>query len=221
MDNKEILSHIDHTLLKAVSTEEQIFSLCDEAVRYGTASVCIPPSFVSRVKEKYGDTLNICTVIGFPLGYNTTAVKVFETKTAIAEGANEVDMVVNLGDVKDGRFDRVTEEIRQLKAAAGSHILKVIIETCYLTEDEKIALCRAVTDAGADYIKTSTGFGTAGAKIEDIRLFKQHIGPGVKMKAAGGVRTKEDLELFLSEGCERIGTSGAVALLKGDEHTGY
>lgn len=221
MDNKEILSHIDHTLLKAVSTEEQIFSLCDEAVRYGTASVCIPPSFVSRVKEKYGDTLNICTVIGFPLGYNTTAVKVFETKTAIAEGANEVDMVVNLGDVKDGRFDRVTEEIRQLKAAAGSHILKVIIETCYLTEEEKIALCRAVTDAGADYIKTSTGFGTAGAKIEDIRLFKQHIGPGVKMKAAGGVRTKEDLELFLSEGCERIGTSGAVALLKGDEHTGY
>ena len=221
MDNKEILSHIDHTLLKAVSTEEQIFSLCDEAVRYGTASVCIPPSFVSGVKEKYGDTLNICTVIGFPLGYNTTAVKVFETKTAIAEGANEVDMVVNLGDVKDGRFDRVTEEIRQLKAAAGSHILKVIIETCYLTEEEKIALCRAVTDAGADYIKTSTGFGTAGAKIEDIRLFKQHIGPGVKMKAAGGVRTKEDLELFLSEGCERIGTSGAVALLKGDEHTGY
>ena len=221
MDNKEILSHIDHTLLKAVSTEEQIFSLCDEAVRYGTASVCIPPSFVSRVKEKYGDTLNICTVIGFPLGYNTTAVKVFETKTAIAEGANEVDMVVNLGDVKDGRFDRVTEEIRQLKAAAGSHILKVIIETCYLTEEEKIALCRAVTDAGADYIKPSTGFGTAGAKIEDIRLFKQHIGPGVKMKAAGGVRTKEDLELFLSEGCERIGTSGAVALLKGDEHTGY
>ncbi len=221
MDNKEILSHIDHTLLKAVSTEEQIFSLCDEAVRYGTASVCIPPSFVSRVKEKYGDTLNICTVIGFPLGYNTTAVKVFETKTAIAEGANEVDMVVNLGDVKDGRFDRVTEEIRQLKAAAGSHILKVIIETCYLTGEEKIALCRAVTDAGADYIKTSTGFGTAGAKIEDIRLFKQHIGPGVKMKAAGGVRTKEDLELFLSEGCERIGTSGAVALLKGDEHTGY
>ena len=221
MDNKEILSHIDHTLLKAVSTEEQIFSLCDEAVRYGTASVCIPPSFVSRVKEKYGDTLNICTVIGFPLGYNTTAVKVFETKTAIAEGANEVDMVVNLGDVKDGRFDRVTEEIHQLKAAAGSHILKVIIETCYLTEEEKIALCRAVTDAGADYIKTSTGFGTAGAKIEDIRLFKQHIGPGVKMKAAGGVRTKEDLELFLSEGCERIGTSGAVALLKGDEHTGY
>lgn len=221
MDNKEILSHIDHTLLKAVSTEEQIFALCDEAVQYGTASVCIPPSFVGRVKEKYGDRLTICTVIGFPLGYNTTAVKVFETSTAIAEGAEEVDMVVNLGDVKDGRFDKVTDEIRQLKAAAGQHILKVIIETCYLTEAEKTALCKAVTDAGADYIKTSTGFGTAGAKIEDIRLFKKHIGPGVKIKAAGGVRTKEDLELFLSEGCDRIGTSGAVALLKGGEHSGY
>ena len=221
MDNKEILSHIDHTLLKAVSTEEQIFALCDEAVQYGTASVCIPPSFVGRVKEKYGDRLTICTVIGFPLGYNTTAVKVFETSTAIAEGAEEVDMVVNLGDVKDGRFDKVTDEIRQLKAAAGQHILKVIIETCYLTEAEKTALCKAVTDAGADYIKTSTGFGTAGAKIEDIRLFKKHIGPRVKIKAAGGVRTKEDLELFLSEGCDRIGTSGAVALLKGGEHSGY
>lgn len=221
MDNKEILSHIDHTLLKAVSTEEQIFALCDEAVQYGTASVCIPPSFVGRVKEKYGDRLTICTVIGFPLGYNTTAVKVFETSTAIAEGAEEVDMVVNLGDVKDGRFDKVTDEIRQLKAAAGQHILKVIIETCYLTEAEKTVLCKAVTDAGADYIKTSTGFGTAGAKIEDIRLFKKHIGPGVKIKAAGGVRTKEDLELFLSEGCDRIGTSGAVALLKGGEHSGY
>lgn len=217
MKKSEILSHVDHTLLQAVATWPEIQTLCDEAVANQTASVCVPPSYIKRIAEAYGDKLNICTVIGFPLGYQTTAVKVFETEQAIAEGAGEVDMVVNLGDVKNGDFAKVTEEIRALKQAAGEHILKVIIETCYLTEEEKIQLCHCVTEAGADYIKTSTGFGTAGAKIEDIRLFKQHIGPEVKMKAAGGVRSKEDLELFLAEGCQRIGTSSALKLLQNED----
>ena len=221
MENQEILRHIDHTLLKAVATWEDIRVLCDEAVRYKTASVCIPPTYVKRVKEAYGDKINICTVIGFPLGYHTAEVKVLEAKQAVEEGASEIDMVVNLGDVKNGDFAKVTQEIAALKKAVGDRILKVIIETCYLTQEEKIALCKAVTDAGADYIKTSTGFGTAGAKIEDIRLFKEHIGPQVKMKAAGGVKTKEDLEQFLSEGCERIGTSSAVKMLQGEKTTGY
>lgn len=212
MDTREILSHIDHTVLKAVTTEKDIDALCEEALKYGTASVCIPPSYVKYAKEKY-PKLNICTVIGFPLGYNTSAVKVFETEQAIKDGADEVDMVVNLGDVKNGHFDRVTAEIAALKKAAGSKVLKVIIETCYLTDEEKIELCRCVTDGGADYIKTSTGFGTAGAKIEDIRLFKEHIGKNVKIKAAGGVKTREDLEMFLNEGCDRIGTSSAVKIL--------
>ena len=186
-------------------------------MQYGTASVCVPPSYLRRIKEAYGDKINLCTVIGFPLGYNTTAVKEYEVKEAIADGADEVDMVINLGDVKNSEFERVTKEIRTLKAAAGDRILKVIIETCYLSEEEKIRLCECVTEAGADYIKTSTGFGTAGATIEDIRLFKRHIGPGVKMKAAGGVKTRGDLELFLGEGCERIGTSSAVKLLTARE----
>lgn len=213
MTNQEIFGHIDHTLLKATATWEQIKALCDEAVRYGTASVCVPPSYLKRIKEAYGGQIGLCTVIGFPLGYNTTAVKEYEVRQAIADGADEVDMVVNLGDVKNGEFDKVTGEIRALKAAAGEKILKVIIETCYLSEEEKIRLCECVTEAGADFIKTSTGFGSAGATIEDIRLFKQHIGPGVRMKAAGGVKTREDLEMFLGEGCERIGTSSAVKLL--------
>lgn len=217
MTNQEIFGHIDHTLLKATATWEQIQALCDEAVQYGTASVCVPPSYLRRIKEAYGDKINLCTVIGFPLGYNTTAVKEYEVKEAIDDGADEVDMVIDLGDVKNGEFERVTKEIRTLKAAAGDRILKVIIETCYLSEEEKIRLCECVTEAGADYIKTSTGFGTAGATIEDIRLFKQHIGPGVKMKAAGGVKTRGDLELFLGEGCERIGTSSAVKLLTARE----
>ena len=213
MTINEIMSHIDHTQLKAVSTETDITALCDEALKYGTASVCIPPSYIKFAKEKYGDKLNICTVIGFPLGYNTTAVKEFEVKQAIADGASEVDMVVNLGDVKNGYFDKVTSEIACLKKAAGDNILKVIIETCYLTEEEKIQLCRCVTEGGADFIKTSTGFGTAGAKIEDIKLFREHIGENVKMKAAGGVKSKADLEMFLENGCERIGTSSAVKIL--------
>ena len=214
MNNAEILSHVDHTLLQATASWSEILALCDEAVANQTASVCVPPSYIKRIADTYGDKLNICTVIGFPLGYQTTAVKVLETKEAIADGATEVDMVINLGDVKNCDFDLISDEIKALKQAAGQNILKVIIETCYLTEAEKIRLCQCVTEAGADYIKTSTGFGTAGAKIEDIRLFKQHIGPAVKMKAAGGVRTREDLEMFLAEGCERIGTSSALKILQ-------
>ena len=214
MNNAEILSHVDHTLLQATASWSEIQALCDEAVANQTASVCVPPSYIKRIADTYGDKLNICTVIGFPLGYQTTAVKVLETKEAIADGATEVDMVINLGDVKNGDFDLITAEIKALKQAAGQNILKVIIETCYLTEAEKIRLCQCVTEAGADYIKTSTGFGTAGAKIEDIRLFKQHIGAAVKMNAAGGVRTREDLEMFLAEGCERIGTSSALKILQ-------
>lgn len=214
MDKEKVLGMIDHTLLKAVSTWPEIESLCDEAVKYHTASVCVPPCFIKRIHDQYGDALAICTVIGFPLGYNTTEIKVAETRQAIADGAVEVDMVVNLGDVKSGAFDKVTEEIRAVKQAAGSRILKVIIETCYLTEEEKIALCRCVTEAGADYIKTSTGFGTAGAQLEDIALFRKHIGPKVKIKAAGGIRTPEDLEAFVNAGCDRIGTSSAVKLLR-------
>ena len=165
--------------------------------------------------------LNICTVIGFPLGYNTTATKVFETKDAIANGATEIDMVINIADVKNGLFDKVEAEIKAIKEATGNHILKVIIEACYLTEEEKIALCKAVTNAKADYIKTSTGFGTGGATLEDIKLFKAHIGPDVKMKAAGGVKSVADLEAFIGEGCSRIGTSSAVALLKGEAANSY
>lgn len=220
MTDKEIFSHIDHTQLKAVSTEADIDALCAEAEKYGTASVCIPPSYVKYVRESC-PKMNICTVIGFPLGYNTTAVKVFETAQAIADGANEIDMVINLGMVKNGDFDSVTEEISALKKACGSHILKVIIETCYLTDEEEIRLCKCVTDGGADFIKTSTGFGTAGAKIEDIRLFKKHIGAGVKMKAAGGVKTRADLEMFLAEGCERIGTSSAVKMMNSEAAENY
>ena len=214
MNKQEILGHIDHTLLKAFSTWDQIKALCDDAVAYKTASVCIPPSFVKRAKETYGDALNVCTVIGFPLGYNTTAVKAFEVKEAILGGASEVDMVINIGALKDKDYDYVQNEIAELKKAAGDHILKVIVETCYLTEEEKVKVCELVTNAGADYIKTSTGFGTGGATIEDINLFKAHIGPAVKMKASGGVKTVDDLEMFLGAGCERIGTSSAIGLLK-------
>ncbi len=221
MDKKEILKHIDHTLLKAVATWEDIKVLCDEAIEYGTASVCVPACYISRIHETYGDKINICTVVGFPLGYSVTEAKVLETRKAIEDGANEIDMVINISDVKNGDLEKVTKEIAALKEACGDKILKVIIETCYLTEEEKIAMCKAVTEAGADYIKTSTGFGTAGATIEDIRLFKKYIGPNVKMKAAGGVKTVADLEMFINEGCDRIGTSSAVNMLKGEEVTGY
>ena len=221
MDKKEILKHIDHKLLKAVATWEDIKVLCDEAIEYGTASVCVPACYISRIHEAYGDKINICTVVGFPLGYSVTEAKVLETRKAIEDGANEIDMVINISDVKNGDFEKVTKEIAALKEACGDKILKVIIETCYLTEEEKIAMCKSVTEAGADYIKTSTGFGTAGATIEDIRLFKKYIGPNVKMKAAGGVKTVADLEMFINEGCDRIGTSSAVNMLKGEEVTGY
>ena len=221
MDKKEILKHIDHTLLKAVATWEDIKVLCDEAIEYGTASVCVPACYISRIHKTYGNKINICTVVGFPLGYSVTEAKVLETKKAIEDGANEIDMVINISDVKNGDLEKVTKEIAALKEACGDKILKVIIETCYLTEEEKIAMCKSVTEAGADYIKTSTGFGTAGATIEDIRLFKKYIGPNVKMKAAGGVKTVADLEMFINEGCDRIGTSSAVNMLKGEEVTGY
>ena len=219
MEKQEILSHIDHTLLKATASWEEIKVICETALAHRTASVCIPPSYVKRARRTYPE-LNVCTVVGFPLGYSCTGAKAAEVREAVAD-ANEVDMVINLGDVKNGDFDAVTEEIRTLKEAAGDKILKVIIETCYLTQEEKIRICRCVTEGGADFIKTSTGFGTAGAKIEDIRLFKEHIGPGVKIKAAGGVKTVADLEMFLSEGCERIGTSSAVNLLAGHEAGNY
>lgn len=212
MTNQEILSHIDHTLLKADASAEQIERLCKEAVKYHTASVCIPAGYVAYARGKFPH-LNICTVIGFPLGYSTSAVKCFESRDAIQNGADEIDMVVNLGWVKDGKFPEVQREIADVKAACGDKILKVIIETCYLTREEKIALCGCVTDAGADYIKTSTGFGSAGADIEDIRLFKEHIGANVRIKAAGGIRTREDMERFLAEGCDRIGTSAARLLM--------
>ena len=221
MTNEEILRHIDHTLLKAVSSWGEIEKLCGEAVSYGTASVCVPPSYVRPIHGVYGDKLNICTVIGFPLGYSVSAAKMQECETALAEGARELDMVINLGDVKNGAFTRVQDEISALKKIAGKNILKVIVETCYLSREEKIRLCEIVTLAGADYIKTSTGFGTAGATLEDVLLFKEHIGAGVKIKAAGGVRTREDLEKFITAGCDRIGTSSAVALLTGGGPAGY
>mgnify|MGYP000855559474 CR=1 FL=1 len=210
MDKKTVFSHVDHTLLKAVSTWKEVDKICREGVDYGMASVCIPPRFVRQAKEKYGGQLRVCTVIGFPLGYNTTAVKVYETRQAIGEGVDEIDMVINLGDVKAGNFDAVTQEIRDVKAACEGRILKVIVETCYLSQEEKIALCRCVTQAGADFIKTSTGFGTGGATPEDIALFKEHIGPGVRIKASGGIRSREAIEGYLAQGVTRIGASGAI-----------
>lgn len=221
MTDQEILKHIDHTQLKPFARWEDIEKLCDEAVQYQTASVCIPPAYIKRVNDKYGSKINICTVVGFPLGYSVTAAKAAEVEQALSDGCSEIDMVVNISDVKNGDFDKVEEEIRTLKKACGTHILKVIIETCFLTEEEKIAMCKVVTNAGADYIKTSTGFGTAGATIEDIRLFKEHIGPNVKMKAAGGVKTKDDLIMFLEAGCDRIGTSSAVGMLQGAQAQEY
>ncbi len=221
MDVREMLKHVDHTQLQAFCTWEDIEKLCKEAIEFETASVCIPPSYVKMVNKNFGDKLNICTVIGFPLGYQATPAKVAEVEEALKQGCNEIDMVVNITDVKNGLYGKVEEEIRTIKKACGEHVLKVIIETCYLTEEEKIAMCKAVTNAGADYIKTSTGFGTGGATLEDVKLFKEHIGSGVKIKAAGGVSTLQDLEAFLSLGCDRIGTSRAVGLCKGELTKGY
>ena len=212
MENKDILSKVDHTLLKPTATKEQISKLCNEALKYNMASVCIPASYISYAHENFPN-LNICTVIGFPLGYSTLESKVFETKNAIEDGANEIDMVINQGLVKNKDYASVTNEIKEIKKACGSHILKVIVETCNLEEDEKIEVCKCVSDAKADYIKTSTGFGTAGAKLEDIILFKKHISNDVKIKAAGGIRTREDLEAFIEAGASRIGCSGAIKAL--------
>lgn len=214
MNDAFLLSHIDLTNLRPTATWEEIKNLCDEAVSLHPASVCIPPAYVEKAAKKYGNALTICTVIGFPLGYHTTAVKVFEAQTAVREGAREIDMVVHLGDVKNGNFEKITEEITSIKKAIGTALLKVIIETCYLTEAEKIALCRSVTEAGADYIKTSTGFGTSGAALSDILLFRENIGKQVKIKAAGGIRSKEEIQQFLEAGCDRIGSSNAAVLFK-------
>ena len=192
MDREKIFAAVDHTLLTQTATWEEIKVICDDAVKYGTASVCIPPSYVKQAKEYLGDKMAVCTVIGFPNGYNTTAVKEFETKDAIANGADEIDMVINIGWAKDKKFDEIEKEIRTLKAACGSRILKVIIETCLLTEEEKIEMCKRVTAAGADFIKTSTGFSKAGATFEDIELFSKNIGPNVKMTAAGGISSFDD-----------------------------
>jgi len=220
MDDAYILSHVDHTLLTAVASWPEIEILCGEAIKYKTASVCVPPCYIARIRKAFPE-LNICTVIGFPLGYDAPSTKAAATQTAIDDGANEIDMVVNITDVKNGDFESITAEIAALKKIAGERILKVIVETCYLTQPEKVALCRAVTEAGADYIKTSTGFGTAGASMEDVELFKEHIGPNVKIKASGGIRTREDMAAFLEAGCDRLGTSSAVKLLSGGTAAGY
>lgn len=221
MKREDILAKVDHTYLKPYAVWEDIRQICEDALAYHTATVCIPPSFISRIREAYGDRIKICTVIGFPLGYQVTEAKVTEAKKALEDGASEIDMVINIGDAKDGRFKAVTEEIRTLKQAVGDHVLKVIIETCYLTEEEKIRLCQCVTEAGADYIKTSTGFGTDGATLKDVKLMAANIGEGVKVKAAGGIRNIEDMEAFLEAGCDRLGTSSAIKLIRGEQASGY
>lgn len=217
MTQKDILAKVDHTLLAQTATWEEIKQICDDGMRYETASVCIPPSYVEQAKNYVGDRLKICTVIGFPNGYNTTAVKEFETKDALEKGADEIDMVINLGWVKDGRFDLVEKEIRTLKDACGGNVLKVIIETCLLTEEEKVKMCEVVTNSGADFIKTSTGFSTSGATFADVALFKEHVGPQVKIKAAGGISSFADAEKFVELGADRLGTSRLVKIMKQNE----
>ncbi len=214
IEKEEILKTVDHTLLAQTATWEEIKQICDDAITYGTASVCIPPSYVKQAHEYLGNQKTICTVIGFPNGYNTTAVKEFETKDAIANGADEIDMVINLGWVKDRRYDLIEQEIKVLKSACGEKVLKVIVETCLLTQEEKIELCKVVTEAGADFIKTSTGFSDAGATFDDVELFAEYVGKEVKIKAAGGISTFEDGEKFLSLGASRLGTSRLVKLAK-------
>ena len=220
MEISEILAKCDHTLLSPAATWADIQAICDDGLKYKTASVCIPASFVQQAKEYVAGKLPICTVIGFPNGYATTAAKCFMAYDAITHGADEVDMVVNIGWVKEGKFDAVTEEIRQVKAHCCGKILKVIIEACLLTDEEKIALCKCVTDAEADYIKTSTGFSTAGATFADVELFAKHIGPKVKIKAAGGISSLEDAEKFIALGADRLGTSRIVKIAKGLENDG-
>lgn len=216
MDKKLILGKTDHTLLKQTSTWEQIKKICEEGMEFETASVCIPPSYVKRAKEFVGDKVAVCTVIGFPNGYMTTATKVFETEDAVANGADEIDMVINIGDVKNGDYDKVLGEIKAIKEACGNKLLKVIIETCLLTEEEKIRMCDVVTAAGAEYIKTSTGFSTSGATFEDVALMRKHVGAEVKVKAAGGISSVADAEKFIELGADRLGTSRLIPLLNGD-----
>lgn len=220
MEIKEILSKCDHTLLAQTATWDEIKAICDDGIKYQTASVCIPPCYVKQASEYANGRVKICTVIGFPNGYNTTAVKEFETKDAIANGADEIDMVINIGELKAGNYDYVENEIRTLKNACGEKILKVIIETCLLTDDEKIKMCELVTKAGADFIKTSTGFSKAGATFADIELFAKHVGKNVRMKAAGGISSIEDAEKFVELGASRLGTSRIVKIVKKQESEG-
>ncbi len=215
MDIKEILRAVDHTLLSVNATESEIFALCDDGMKYKTASVCIPLSYVKRAKEYVGNKLKICTVIGFPNGYVTENVKCFEATEAVALGADEIDMVINVGDVKNGDYDKVLQEIKAVKKACCGKVLKVIIETCLLTTEEKIRMCQVVSESGADFIKTSTGFSTGGATADDIKLFAENVEPHVKIKAAGGISSIEDAELFMSLGAERLGTSRIVKIVKG------
>ncbi len=217
MDIKEIVKRCDHTQLSVTATWEDIRALIDDGIRYGTASVCIPPCYVAEAKRYAGGRLPICTVIGFPNGYNTEAVKVFETAEAVANGADEIDMVINIGDLKAKRYEKLQAEIEAVKAACGGKILKVIIETCLLTEEEKIKMCEIVTAAKADFIKTSTGFSKAGATREDVALFKAHVGKDVKIKAAGGISSVQDAEKFVALGADRLGTSRIVKIVK-EEH---
>ena len=213
MNKQEILSKVDHTLLKQTATWDQIKVICDEGAANQTASVCIPPCFVKRAKEYVQGKVAICTVIGFPNGNMTTAAKVFETEDAVRNGADEIDMVINIGDVKEGNYTKVLEEIRAIKKACNGKLLKVIIETCLLTDEEKIQMCHVVTDADADYIKTSTGFSTGGATFEDVKLMREHVGEQIKVKAAGGISSVEDAERFIALGAERLGTSRLIPLL--------
>lgn len=221
MDIKEILKIVDHTLLDRCASFEDIKLILDDGMKYGVASACIPPCYVKDAKEYVGDKLAICTVIGFPNGYNSTTAKIAETVDAISDGADEIDMVINTGYLRAKEYDKVLDEIRTLKATCGDKILKVIIETCLLTEEEKIKMCEIVTASGADYIKTSTGFSTAGATFEDIALFKKHVGPNVKIKAAGGISSIADAEKFIELGADRLGTSRIVKILKKEEAHGY
>lgn len=221
MDYKEILSKVDHTLLSQTATWEEIRQICDDGIKYGVASVCIPASFIRRAKEYVGDRLALCTVIGFPNGYSTTAAKVFEARDAIENGADEVDMVANLGWIKDGLFDEQEKEISEIKKVCGNHVLKVIIETCLLTDEEKIEMCKVVTRSGADFIKTSTGFSSGGATFDDVALFAANVGKDVKIKAAGGISSLDDAKKFIELGASRLGTSRIVKILKKEEAHGY
>lgn len=218
MDNKTLYKYVDHTLLNPYAKWENIIQICEESIKYNTVSVCIPPSYVKGVHEQYGDKINICTVIGFPLGYSVIQAKAAETRQALLDGANEIDMVINISDLKNEDYKKIEHEIKELKSITGDKILKVIIETCYLTKEEIIKMCQIVTAAKADYIKTSTGFGTGGATLENVLIMKENIGPNVKIKAAGGIKTKKDMQDYIKAGCSRLGTSSAVKILEAKEN---